>query len=84
MFRNGSRFNAPGGGFTEDEVDFNKMEIDNMWSAIVTMATVPAQAAEVCELGAVQGATTRNLGAPIQAKDTPPRRRVGGHDEARC
>jgi hypothetical protein len=33
------------------------------------MATVPAQAAEVCELGAVQGAPTRKLGAPIQAKE---------------
>jgi hypothetical protein len=33
------------------------------------VATVLAQAAEVCELGAVQGAQTRNLGAPIQAKE---------------
>jgi hypothetical protein len=34
------------------------------------VATVLAQAAEVCELlGAVQGAPTRNLGAPIQAKE---------------
>jgi len=32
------------------------------------MATVPAQAAEVCELGAVQG-VTRKLGAPIQAEE---------------
>jgi hypothetical protein len=33
------------------------------------VATVPAQAAEVGELGAAQGAQTRNLGAPIQAKE---------------
>jgi len=33
------------------------------------MATVPAQAAKVCELGAGQGAPTRNLGAPIQAEE---------------
>jgi hypothetical protein len=33
------------------------------------MATVPAQAAEVPELGAMQGAQTRNLRAPIQVKE---------------
>jgi len=33
------------------------------------MATVPAQAAEVCELGAVQGAPTHNLDVPIQAEE---------------
>jgi hypothetical protein len=34
-----------------------------------TMASVPAQAAEVRELGAVQDGQTRNLGAPIQANE---------------
>jgi len=33
------------------------------------VATVPAQAAEVRELGVVRGAQTRNLCAPIQAKE---------------
>jgi hypothetical protein len=33
------------------------------------VATVPAQAAEVRELGAVQGAQTRNLRAPVEVKE---------------
>jgi hypothetical protein len=33
------------------------------------VATVPAQAAEVGELGAAQGAQTRNLAALIQTKE---------------
>ena len=36
---------------------------------ILTVATVPAQAAKVCELGAMHRAQTRNLGAPIRAKE---------------
>jgi hypothetical protein len=52
---------------------FAKSRILSKWRSticgrpILTVATVPAQAAKVCELGAMHRAQTRNLDAPIRA-----------------